>query len=296
MSHMAMKMNDDILYPEHYACDENGAVSRRQREVIGSPTFDLSGMKWTELNRNFLAFVPVRPYGVLGEFLPHDPNKAYSGAAQNAPAPDGDTAIVDAGALEYISGTYPTSRAGGGSRAIYEWLGVTTGDDHLPKPVQDSVKRSGEAKFHDYAPKKVIHTIGVDFRSGDWDWEEAKEALAGVYKNVLVQFAGSNAKKLRLLPISGGLFSGNFVPQLPRLTAEGLEHGFFQLTPLQQKKVRAADSIEMCVYEGNVLEEFEYFFEDARERSEKLWQQRVEAQQKDVEKVADNEVQNQDSL
>ena len=88
-----------------------------------------------------------------------------------------------------------------------------------------------------------IHTVGPMLGHGKYTWAEAVAKLAGAYRNVLSQFAHFAVSKaaagpapkatpvrLRLLPISGGIFAGEYQQQIAPLTLAALQAGIGLLT------------------------------------------------------------------
>merc|ERR1711924_385039 len=74
------------------------------------------------------------------------------------------------------------------------------------------------------------HVIGPDFRTRSYTREEAVSELAIAYGNVFTQLHASGLRKLRLLPVSGGIFSGPFISEVSAITAEALEESFSMLS------------------------------------------------------------------
>jgi len=85
---------------------------------------------------------------------------------------------------------------------------------------------------------------------------QAVEELAKAYENILREFAASELPKLRMLPVSGGIFSGDFLPELPQLTAESLKLGFSNLEPSQKEQVLKASNIDLCIFMEDELADF----------------------------------------
>lgn len=169
----------------------------------------------------FSDLVHVAPYGVLGSQLTFE-----NEVKQIASLPEEHTVIVDPAGLHHIQGT--TAGAGGAAGAIYKYLGIDNAP--FPKEVVAHVTKATDAKFHEYdGKKKVIHVVGPDFRHGEWSEEEAAKALLDSYRNVFREFALSQGNQLRLLPVSGGIFSGNFQSKLPQMTAVAMEKGYESL-------------------------------------------------------------------
>ena len=117
-----------------------------------------------------------------------------------------------------------------------------------------------------------IHTVGPKLGHGKYTDAEAVWKLAGAYRNVLsqfVRFAESKAAadpaptgtpvRLRLLPISGGIFAGEYQQHIAPLTLAALEAGIGLLTEeergvLATEQGREGDAaegaaqIELCIF------------------------------------------------
>ena len=117
-----------------------------------------------------------------------------------------------------------------------------------------------------------IHTVGPKLGHGKYTDAEAVWKLAGAYRNVLsqfVRFAVSKAAadpaptgtpvRLRLLPISGGIFAGEYQQDIAPLTLAALEEGIGLLTEeergvLATEQGREGDAaegaaqIELCIF------------------------------------------------
>jgi hypothetical protein len=117
-----------------------------------------------------------------------------------------------------------------------------------------------------------IHTVGPKLGHGKYTEAEAVAKLAGAYRNVLSQFArfavgkaaaGPAPKgtpvRLRLLPISGGIFAGEYQQDIAPLTLAALQAGIGLLTE-EERGVLATEQggeggaaegaaqIELCVF------------------------------------------------
>jgi hypothetical protein len=189
--------------------------------------------------KRFMEKIRIAPYGVLGTQL------ALTGTLRYvADEPNETIAIVDPAGLHHIKGS--AAGAGGAAAAIYNTIGLTGA---FPKDVVDSMHRAGDAKAHIYDGQPVIHAVGQDFREGKWSDRAASLELATAYRNVLHEFVMSEAKVLRVLPISGGIFAGPLYNQIPLLTQEALACGFDQLHPFDQKYINdPAKRIELCIF------------------------------------------------
>mmetsp|Transcript_69875 Transcript_69875/g.227427 ORF Transcript_69875/g.227427 Transcript_69875/m.227427 type:complete len:240 (-) Transcript_69875:60-779(-) len=211
---------------------------------------------------------PTRPnvkvvhYGVLGN------SSVAPAVGAVAREPDEETAFVDPAGMHHIQNTTDgPSGASGAAGAIYSWLGISTRKE-FPPVVRQAITAPLLAKFYGYGepgrPKRnCIHAVGVDFRTmPQTSRSEAVAQLAQAYCNILVQFCESGLRKLRLLPMSGGVFSGPWsldMPAFSLITAEAVERGFEQLSPAQQRYVQDAD-LEMCIFMHDQVECFEAAF------------------------------------
>ena len=117
-----------------------------------------------------------------------------------------------------------------------------------------------------------IHTVGPKLGHGKYTDGEAVLKLAGAYRNVLsqfVRFAESKAAadpaptgtpvRLRLLPISGGIFAGEYQQHIAPLTLAALQAGIGLLTE-EERGVLATEQggegyaaergaqIELCIF------------------------------------------------
>ena len=110
-------------------------------------------------------------------------------------------------------------------------------------------------------PVSVIHVASPDFRScSGIKREEAMGALAKAYCNVFKEFNCSGLKRLRLLPISGGTFSGRFQSQVPALIAEAIQAAYRSLPIPVQATLKAA-TFEMCIYDEDEYQSYTNAFE-----------------------------------
>jgi hypothetical protein len=201
------------------------------------------------------AFVTVVDYGVLGTRLC---GKDVSAAA---PEPDADTAIVDPAGLQFIQKLGP-GQARGASGAIYKWLGIQS-DTAFPELVREAIRAPGQAKWHQYGKNHVIHVVGPNlngvYGTGAAILQTAISSLARAYANTLSQFVLCGASKLRVLPISGGIFAGRFADDIPWMSFKALEKGFDTLPPGTQDELCrrfAENKLEMCVFGSDGVEDF----------------------------------------
>lgn len=96
----------------------------------------------------------------------------------------------------------------------------------------------------------VIHTVGPDLRYLGGERHRAVRLLSECYRNILAAFAGhAGLRCLRLLPVSGGIFSGSYAPEMPAITAEALANAFACLSDgVQRRLLHSATSVELCVF------------------------------------------------
>ena len=196
----------------------------------------------------------VKSYGILGR----------SSSGPKVEAPDKETILVDPAGLHHIrEGPWGAAGAAG---ANYAWLEIDE-DESFPEDVVKAITEPLIAKFHAYADgqKNCIHVVGPDFRMRDFTRAEAVAELATAYGNVFNEFCEEGKKKglkkMRLLPISGGIFSGPFREVLPELTAEAVQAAYVKLSE-EQKKHMMDSSIEMCIFMDAEFDLFRAAFGD----------------------------------
>ena len=206
---------------------------------------------------SILPRIRVVDYGVLGTQL-----GAGTGIVKRAEPPDDFTAFVDPAGLPFIrSGP---GGAGGASGSIYDHIGLRS-EPAFPEDVRKAVTEECKAHYHRYQTEEggvhhVVHTVGPMLGHGKYTWDEAVKKLAGAYRNVLAQYARFAAIKaalapkgtpvrLRLLPISGGIFAGEYQQRIAPLTLAALQAGIGLLTE-KECRVLAKDEtqIELCVF------------------------------------------------
>jgi hypothetical protein len=175
---------------------------------------------------------------------------------QKAPAGAEDLAFVDPAGLHYIRNG--PQGAGGAAGAIYSYLGLNR-ETSFPSSVKTAIRMETDAKYHKYANQNAfihcIHVVGPDLRDPSYTIGEAAAKLTAAYRNVLIEFASTPLHTLRLLPISGGIFSGQFMRYLPKLTAHALQAAFAGLRPGTRKKL-SERQVLMCIFMGNELDDF----------------------------------------
>ena len=218
---------------------------------------------------SILPRIRVVEYGVLGTQL-----VPGSGIVKQAEPPDDFTAFVDPAGLPFIQRAGPGG-AGGASGSIYEHIGIRD-DDAFPEDVVAAIQNECEAAYHRYETEDggvhhCIHTVGPMLGYDKYSWEEAAEKLAGAYHNVLSQyisFATSRAEaglpegaavRLRLLPISGGIFAGEYQKRIAPLTLAALAQGLDRLSDEARallEREEGAPQVELCVFLAVELEAF----------------------------------------
>mmetsp|Transcript_83715 Transcript_83715/g.132676 ORF Transcript_83715/g.132676 Transcript_83715/m.132676 type:complete len:224 (-) Transcript_83715:52-723(-) len=165
--------------------------------------------------------------------------------------PDEATVLVDPAGLHHIRGG--PFGAAGAAGANYQWLEISEAEA-FPEDVQEAITTECQAKYHAYADgrKKCIHVVGPDFRDcfDDMDCtiDDAVKKLTLAYGNVFEEFCGDKSlRKMRLLPISGGIFSGPFKDDLPEITAKAVQAAYDALTAEKKEHIMQS-SIEMCIF------------------------------------------------
>ena len=121
--------------------------------------------------------------------------------------PGPDVAVLDPAGLPYIK--RGPAGAGGAAGEIYRWLGIAD-DLSFPRPVREAIDAPLKAKLHAYGTKQCVHAVGPDFRDRPLTEEDAVGELTTVYANAFREFLSSDARTLRIPPLSGGIFAGNF--------------------------------------------------------------------------------------
>lgn len=202
------------------------------------------GLAASSTASSILPHIVVEPYGVLGAQL-----QLSNLITEKVASPGSEVAVVDPAGLQYIQHFGPKG-AGGASGAIYKWLGIQD-SDAFPHDIRDSIHTEGDAKFHQYGQKAIIHVASPEL-SMVTDQAVARQLLATSYANVLREFVTSAETKLRLLPIASGIFAGPFSTELPELTFAALDDGFRSLPEFSQSalldKLAYQSSIEMCIF------------------------------------------------
>lgn len=210
----------------------------------------------------------VVPWGVLGTQL-----QASGTVVQKAAPPGGEAktvVIVDPAGLPFIQRLGPGG-AGGAAGAIYAFLGIRE-EPGFPAPVREAIQKPTDAKLHTYAQgQPVIHVVGPNFNEPGsapaGDEAGARAVLARAYENVLREFLSGSEElcgRLRILPVSGGIFAGPFAPVLPRLTFEALDEGFRKLGAEARSELlrrlagpeSASGGLELCIFLEQELEVF----------------------------------------
>mmetsp|Transcript_120773 Transcript_120773/g.386689 ORF Transcript_120773/g.386689 Transcript_120773/m.386689 type:complete len:423 (-) Transcript_120773:100-1368(-) len=174
--------------------------------------------------------VYVVPYGVLDQ------------------APNVRTAIVDPAGLYFIKHNRP-DEAGGASGAIYQELNISRAGGFGPD-VTNSIVETSDAKSVFYeAHFDVIHVAAPDLREVQ-DQADACKKLISSYTNVFKEFASNqrNLHELRLLPVSGGIFAGKYLPSLPIMTATAVDKALSDLKGSTWIDVLKRTTLKMCIF------------------------------------------------
>lgn len=193
--------------------------------------------------------VDVVPYGVLGT------QKTQKGYTPRGEEPDETITIVDPAGLPFIQ--RGSSGAGGASGSIYQFLRLSNGQ--FPEHVRKAIRQETDAALHTYGYHQVIHVVGPDFRSRRVPIKEALELLTQSYTNVFEAFISSPTRTLRLLPISGGIFSGTHMKQLPLLTKEAILCAFKRLSNEAKSTLQDAN-VDLCIFDEKELGQYKAVF------------------------------------
>eukprot|EP00438_Fugacium_kawagutii_P001946 Skav224093 [mRNA] locus=scaffold4565:35966:37942:- [translate_table: standard] len=205
----------------------------------------------------------VKSYGILGS----------SNRGRKTEPPNQETILVDPAGLRYIS--EGPSGASGAAGANYKWLEINKAKS-FPEDVREAITEECQAKYHAYADgkKKCIHVVGPDFRKTSDDkgftMEDAVDKLALAYGNVFEEFCNvgmeQGLKRMRLLPISGGLFSGPFKQDLPMMTARAVQAAYERLSEDKKQHIIDCD-VEMCIFMESEFDVFASAFGQLPEAS-----------------------------
>eukprot|EP00438_Fugacium_kawagutii_P013647 Skav213120 [mRNA] locus=scaffold107:89262:90458:+ [translate_table: standard] len=205
----------------------------------------------------------MKSYGILG----------MSSEGTDVEPPDEITVLVDLAGLLFIQDKGPAA-AEGDATAIYKWLEISE-DESFPEDVRQAITEECHAKYHSYADdkKKCIHVVGPDFRKiddPDFTEDNAVDKLAVAYRNVFEEFCKVGAehglKNMRLLPISGGIFSGRFKENLPEITVRAVQAAYERLAE-DKKQYIMGSSIEMCIFKKSEFDMFASAFEQSHSQS-----------------------------
>lgn len=236
----------------------NGHGNRRERTPV-----ERSPLPMGVENKFVVQCLRLSPFSVLGTRLTADGRLVAEGRQ-----PFDNIMFTDPAGIPYIHGAGP-SGAGGASGAIYTFLGISQ-EDEFPADVREHVKSPTDAWWHTYSKPMgddavdlhCCHCVGPNFMEIYYDAAEdvlespeeiakAIDQLSTCYSNVIAELARSPLRHLRLLPISGGIFSGPFAPVMPTLTAKALGQAISQLDGQVAAALSSREGldIEMCIFE-----------------------------------------------
>ena len=77
----------------------------------------------------------------------------------------------------------------------------------------------------------------------------AIKQLAIGYSNVFREFFASGLPHLRILPISGSIFAGDFKYDMPTITAAAMAHGFDLGDFETQQYLLKKSSVDLCIFD-----------------------------------------------
>ena len=173
---------------------------------------------------------------------------------------DQNTVLVDPAGLPFIQGDVAIDMAGGASGAIYETIGI----HGFPAEVMKSITAHTDAAWWQYenkaspsSPYVVIHVAGPDFRRNKRTAQYRLKKLTFAYYNVLlcmvqIMEVDKKRRKLRLLPISSGVFAGAIrATTMIRHTWRALYAAWNKLTISEKNTMRTA-SVRMCSFDAQV--------------------------------------------
>ena len=218
----------------------------------------------------FAESVSLAPYGVLGQQMKLD--KSF---VQHVPEPCSvlGCCFVDPAGLHHIQPPGGPANAHGAAGAIYKSIGIAK-DTSFPEEVIAAITKASDAKYHKYVKTSegggkldvhVIHTVGPDLRTDPdpigapgvkYMRQEAVAVLANAYANVLSEFVSTGQSTLRLLPVSGGIFAGEFMEEIGPLTWDALISGFNLLQPKDKAALKNRE-VQMCIFAEKELPLFE---------------------------------------
>lgn len=203
----------------------------------------------------------VANYGVLGKRA----GASRGSEEEVAPAPDGETMIVDPCSARFVRDpSLHPGDAGGAAGAIYRFIGIDH-DAGFPEDVVAAIAKEGDVAYHRYGyptSKHVLHCVGFDFRTYAsrelgglaLSREIATDVLTSVYEKLFALAAKMGKKKLRLVPISSSIFAGELRSQMPQITADAILDAIdrcFQVSDQTKRDyVDALEALELCVYVG----------------------------------------------
>jgi len=188
--------------------------------------------------------VYVVPYGVLDQ------------------APSVQTAIVDPAGLYFIQKNRP-DQAGGASGAIYKKLGISEAGGFGPD-VTDGITETSDAKSVFYQDHfDVIHVAAPKLAEVENQAAACKKLIAS-YTNVFKAFASNaetrNLVELRMLPISGGIFAGGYLADLPTMTATAVDQALSDLSGDPVIDILQRTKVKMCIYNEVEVDDYKKAF------------------------------------
>jgi hypothetical protein len=178
--------------------------------------------------------ISIEKYGVLGGFSMFRPtNKAI--------------VIVDPAGEPFLKNY--SKGASGASAAIYEYLDYPDFPDELRNGFQPF-----DARYHEYETAKgsvrVIHTVGpngADKSKREFD-KFMLPGLTETYKNVFKEFIKCGKQTLRLLLVSGGVYSGE--NDISTVTYEAIRAALEKLSS-HDLATLGDKNIEMCLFNSD---------------------------------------------
>jgi len=187
----------------------------------------------------FLRRVTCTEWGVLGKQL------CDGVEIIRRPAAPCDTLIVDPCGLNIVRSACP-SAATGASGAIYRHVGLGPAVN-FPNAVSTALQGNGDTVGYDYGDTHVLHVAVPDLAQHS-ERTSAVAALATCYQRILTAFASTSMQVLRLPPLAGQAYVGQFSDSIHAITVDALKAGFLLLARDLQERCVHERAVELCIY------------------------------------------------
>lgn len=171
--------------------------------------------------------------------------------------------LVDASG-PYLKNEVP-ERAGGSAGGLYNYLGLNQVKRKATSKIFESLVM-GEIVYTQYTKQvsktetiiDVIHAYSYNFsRLKPKTEEECIDQLSEVYKKVFIKFIEINKPVLRLVPLSGNIFSGEYRGRMNRITFQAIQKAYYSIEQEEEYKNKLNEkSIILCLF---TEDEFNYY-------------------------------------